>query len=284
MIAKKVVRALAAVVLLAPFSGVAAADPMPALPAAQTVSDQMLSQIRGKYVPPAQSARVDPASVLGLQRNTLSLLQQMPGAARTAAASPLSNVTPAGGTVTYFGVEMVSSWTQNDQNGSQGVSAGLELGFDLEHHSVTIEKWSSSSNGGLSTQPSSGTITGSAVGNLSGGVAQNIQAAGDGNTISNAASVTVNGSDSAVLVPTTNTCTQQCTISIGPGGAQIAIATPNGSVLQSIGPNGIVQSAQVSSSMNTIKNQLGVNVRVSQTPSFNASSLLPVLQTLTVLP
>lgn len=284
MIAKNAARTFAVALLLVPFPGVAAADPIPALPAAQTVSDQMLSQVRGKYVPPGQPARVDPSSVLSMERTPILAAQQTPGAPRALGASPLSNVAPAGGTVTYFGVEMVSTWTQSGPNGSAGVSAGLALGFDLEHHSVTMEKWSSSSNGGLATQPSSGTITGSAVGNLSGGVVQNIQAAGDGNTISNAASVSVNGSDSAVLVPTTNTCTQQCTITIGPGGAQIAIATPNGSVLQSIGPSGIVQSAQVSSSMNTITNQLGVNVRVSQTPSFNASSLLPILQTLPVLP
>jgi hypothetical protein len=51
-----------------------------------------------------------------------------------------------------------------------------------------------------------------------------------------------------------------------------------------IGPNGILQSAQVSSDMNTISNQLGVHVQMSGTSTFNAGSLLPILQTLNGLP
>jgi hypothetical protein len=251
----------------------------PPVSAGQVVSDDTLAQIRGKYVPPPHAnygAAVSPVSAVMLQN---------PMAARAAsAANPLSSIASSQGTVTYFGVEMISTWTQAGVNGTQGVSAGLNLGFDLAQGNVTIAEWSSSTNGGLATTSASGTIDGSATSNLSGGVGQNIQVAGNGNSIANTATVTVNGADPFIVVPTTNTCGTQCAITIGSNAAGISISTPQGTVLQSIGPNGILQSAQVSSDMNVITNQLGVHVQTSGAPTFTAGSLLPILQTLNGLP
>ncbi len=264
----------------------ARAGELPALPQAQVVSDDTLSQIRGMYVPAASSRiAVPPRSIVRDAAGPAALtVTQSATLAQANTVNPLSNIANQTGTVTYFGVDMVSTWTQAGGGGAHGVSAGLDMGFDLAHGQVTVGEWSSSTNGGLTDATPSGTIGGSGTSNVSSGVGQNIQIAGNGNTITNTATVTVGSVDSAIIVPTTNTCGTQCTISIGPDGAQVAIATAQGSVLQTIGPNGILQSAQVSSDMNTISNQLGVRVQVSHVPSFNAGSLLPILQTLTGLP
>lgn len=252
---------------------------LPLLPAAPVVSDQALADVRGKYVPPQSGTNI--------YRDALRV-QQAPAAssplaaAQTAGASPLSSIDTAHGQVTYFGIEMVSTWTQN--NGAQGASVGVSAGFDLSHGTVTIGQWSSSTGGGLSTTPGTGSISGSSAANLSSGVGQNIQVAGNGNTISNAASVQVGASFAPGIVPTTSTCTDQCTVTIGANGIGIGISTPQGTVLQSIGPNGILQSAQVTSDANSINNQLSAQVRVTPSNSFNPGSLLPILQTLGGLP
>ncbi len=265
----------------------AIADSLPALPSAEIVSDDALSQIRGKYVPPAP-----PASPRALAyRDALSSAPSAANAqavplsvGQSVATSPLSSIQSASGTVTYFGVQMVSSWNQTGPSGTQGAEVGLNLGFDLAHGTVSVGKWSSSTNGGLPTSTPSGTVAGPATSIVSSGVGQTIQVSGNGNAITNTATVVVNGPDSTILLPTTDTCGQQCSVTVGAGGAGIAITTPQGSVLQSIGPNGILQNAQVSSDMNNISNQLGVNVHMSQTPAFSAGSVLPIIQTITGLP
>jgi len=274
--------ALAAIALsIAP----AHADQLPTLPQAQVVSDDALAQIRGMYVPPSQEKAVTTALIVRDASGATPLNVTQNGALmREAGADPLSGISGGRGTVTYFGVDMVSTWTQSGTSGTQGVSAGLDIGFDLAHGQVTIGKWSSSTNGGLPTTAPTGSIAGSGASNLSSGVGQNIQVSGNGNTIDNTAVVTVGSVGAAVLVPTTNTCGAQCTITVGRNGAAVGISTPQGSVLQMIGPNGILQSAQVSSDMNTITNQLGVHVQMNGSPSFSAGSLLPILQTLNGLP
>ncbi len=276
---------LSAVAAIALCVSPALADTLPALPSAQIVSDDALSQIRGKYVPP-QQASASPTSVYrdAASAPVLSTVQNASMASTANGVNPLSSINAREGRVTYFGIEMVSSWNQTGPGGTQGVAAGLDLGFDLAHGQVTIGKWSSSNSGGLPTTAPAGSINGSATSNISSGVGQSIQVAGNGNTISNAASVTIGSADGAVLVPTTDTCGAQCTITVGQNGAAVGISTPQGSVLQSIGPNGILQSAQVSSDMNTISNQLGVHVQMSASSNFNAGSVLPILQTLNGLP
>lgn len=264
----------------------AAADPFPGLPAAPTVSDNALARIRGMYVPPpANTGAPRPLAYRdAIAPAPLRLTQSAErGVSAAALNSPFEHVGSGQGTVTYFGVTMVSSWTQPGESGAQGDSVGVSIGFDLEHGGVTISAGSSSTNGGLSTAPGNGTISGSATNNLSSGIGQNIQVAGNGNTVSNAAAITVNGSQNAIIVPTANTCGSQCTISYGLNGVHIGINTAQGTVLQSIGPNGVLQSAQIDSDMNTIQNQLGVNVKVAA-PTFGAGSILPILQTLQGLP
>ncbi len=278
---------------IAYFSAVAAAalcaapvlaDTLPVLPSAPIVSDAALSQIRGMYVPPARQAPVPVATITSAMGSPVLANAQSAAFARTAAVNPLSGLGSGAGTVTYFGVEMVSTWTQTSTTGTQGVSAGVDLGFNLAQGGVSIAKWTSSTNGGLPTTAPAGSIDGSETGSVSNGVGQNIQVAGNGNTISNTAAVIVNGSDSGFVVPTTNTCGVQCSISIGSNAATVEISTPQGNVLQTIGPNGILQSAQVASDMNTVTNQLGVHVQTSGSPSFNAGSLLPIIQSLNGLP
>jgi hypothetical protein len=266
-------------------SAPARAEQPPVLPQAQVVSDDTLSQIRGMYVPPQSRTAALPAGVVrDAAAGTTLTFAQSASPAQRGSLNPLSSISAREGTVTYFGVEMVSTWTQAGANGAQGVSAGLDLDFDLATGRVSIAKWSSSTNGGLSNAQASGSISGSVNDNFSSGIDQNIQAAGNGNIIANTAVVTVGSVGAAVAFPATNTCGSQCAITIGPGGAAVSIQTPQGNVLQAIGPNGILQSAQVLSNMNTIDNQLGVHVQMSAAPTFNAGSVLPILQTLTGLP
>lgn len=260
----------------------ARADQLPALPqTAAAVDDSALADVRGKFVPPAQ-ARVAASSVMttpAAQRAADPLAYR----SNASAVSPLSGVTGTG-PIVYFGVAMTSTWNVTTNGVTQGVQIGATVNFDLQNHTMNATTWSGSQNGGLPA----GTPTGNSVdgapptANMSTGVGQSIQVAGNGNTITNQATVAYgNGPYSSAPVPATNTCGTACAFQIGSNGVAISISTAQGIVSQSIGPNGVQQSAQVWSDLNHITNQLGVNV---QTSAHNTSSLPNAAQIVTVLP
>lgn len=269
--------------------GPAPAADFPGLPsAAAPVDDASLAGIRGKFVPPSQ-ARVSASAVLGAsspQRAAEPLTYQSGSAVR----SPLADLNQNNGTIAYFGVTMTSSWTVTNGGVTQGVQVGATLNVDVQNHSVSVGSWSQSQNGGLPSAPPTGnSVTGDApASNISSGVGQSIQVAGNGNVISNQATVQYgSGPYAATTVPTTSDCTA-CTFQIGPNGMGIAIATPQGNASQSIGAGGILQAAQVWSDLNTITNQLGVNVQTarSSTPFSlpNATQIVPILPSISGIP
>lgn len=275
--------ALAAGMALAgALSQTALADELPALPqAAANVDDAALADVRGKYVPPVQ-ARVAPGSVLAAQNVRRAA---DPLAYRTAdtAVSPLSGVSGSG-PIVYFGVSMTSTWNVTNNGVTQGVQIGATVNFDLQSHTMTASAWSGSQNGGLPSGTPSGNTVGGAppTSNMSSGVGQSIQVAGNGNVIANQATVAYGtGPYSPSATPSTNDCGAACAFQIGAGGVSISISTAQGIVSQSIGPAGVQQSAQVWSDLNHISNQLGVNVQTSAarttSPLPNASQILPVL-------
>lgn len=259
----------------------ARADQLPALPqAASAVDDAALAAVRGKYVPPAQ-ARVAPGSVLAAQGAQRAA---DPLAYRTAAAaSPLSGVTGSG-PIVYFGVSMTSTWNVTNNGVTQGVQIGATVNFDLQNRTMNATTWSGSQNGGLPAgTPSGNSVDGAPpTANMTSGVGQSIQVAGNGNVISNQATVAYGtGAYGSPAAPATNDCGAACAFHIGAGGVSISISTAQGVVSQSIGPGGLQQSAQVWSDLNHISNQLGVNVQTSgaHAASFlpNASQIVPVL-------
>lgn len=267
----------------------ARADQLPALPAAAAaVDDSELAGVRGKYVPPAQSS-VQPVSVLAVQ-NAQRAADPLAYRSAASAASPLAGVTGTG-PIVYFGVSMTSAWNVTSNGVTQGVQIGATVNFDLQNHTMTATSWSGSQNGGLPA----GTPTGNSVdgapptANMSTGVGQNIQVAGNGNVIANQATVAYGtGPYAPATTPSTNDCGAACAFQIGPGGVSISISTANGIVSQSIGPNGVQQSAQVWSDLNHISNQLGVNVQTSAahttSPLPNASQIVPVLPVIPGIP
>ncbi len=265
-----------------PASQPASADELPFanLQALQTVPDSELSEMRGKYVPPGTPAA------------SAALNATAPRSLAFAAASPASVVakqttTPLGdisgsGQVTYFGLQMVSTWNVPAGGGAtQGVAVGANLGIDLQHGTVSATTWSASNNGGLPAPgPNQNTVNGAPpIENNTTGVGQSIQVAGNGNTLNNGASVQI-GRDvpTASAPPTTNTCGSACSANIANNAVQVAITTAQGVVQQTVDANGIMQSIQVRSDLNAIQNQLGIQVQLAPSSGFDPGSLLPILQ------
>jgi hypothetical protein len=264
-----------------------AAD-FPAPPAGATaLDDSALAVIRGKFVPAVQT-RVPASSALA-QTNSLQGNDREPLPYQSGAAirSPLSGLSDNGGPIVYFGVTMSSTWTVANNGVTQGVQIGANLNVDVRNRSVTVNTWSSAQNGGLPQGASTGNGVQGAppASNISSGVGQSIQVAGNGNTISNSASVQYGtGGYTAATLPSSDGCGAPCSFQIGPNGFGIAITTPQGNVMQSIGPGGILQAAQIWSDLNTVTNQLGVTVQTSSTLPPNALSLPNGVQIIPILP
>ena len=267
------------------------ADQFPGLPAAAvSVDDTALGAIRGKFVPPEQ-ARASVSAAFA-QTNARGAAGPLDYRAGHAAASPLAGISGTG-PIVYFGIAMTSTWSVTNGGITQGVQLGATLNIDVQHHTASIGTWSQAQNGGLPA----GTPTGSSVSgappasNISSGVGQSIQVAGNGNVIANQATVSYgSGSAQTAAVPASDDCGSACSFQAGPGGFGIAISTPQGAVSQNIGPNGIVQSAQVWSDLNHITNRLGVNVQTAQQGGAaistlpNASQIVPVLPSIAGIP
>jgi hypothetical protein len=258
----------------------AAADSMPLLPAATTLDDSQLATVRGKFIlaagPQVAARSIVQGTTPASEKAPLTALPQ------SRVASPLANVQSAavGTTVAYFGISMISSWSVGTGAQQQGVSVGLNIAVNPSSGSAGVTTWSTSENGGLPNTPGNGnTVTGSPLQSSSAGIGQTIQVAGNGNTVNNEAVISVGaGSPGQTAVPNSNTCGAQCTAMVN--GINVAINTPQGSVGQSIGGNGVQQSVQIWSDMNTVVNQLGIRVQTAPTSPLNQAGIGLILQTL----
>lgn len=253
----------------------------PAMPSdASAVSDADLSGIRGKYIPPTDIR----AAVLAMGAPG-SPLASAPAAAGPSGASPLSNLSGSG-SVTYFGIAMVSTWTVKGAASPTQDSVGLNVGIDVPSRSVSIQSWSAGSGGGIPGAPSNDSVSGNApLTNISSGVGQSIQIAGDGNAASNEATVTyTNGASGLTPVPVINTCGAQCSTTVGNNAFSVSIVTPRGTVSQMVGSGTIGQSVQAWGDANQITNQLGITIHSQPTAPLTGSGMSTILNTLIGIP
>jgi len=257
------------------------ATAFPAMPTdAAAVSDADLNGIRGKYIPPTDIRPI--ALALGTPGSQILAPTQ---AAATAGASPLSNLTGSG-SVTYFGIAMVSTWAVTGAASPTQDSVGLNVGIDVQSKSVTIQTWSSGSGGGIPGAPASDSVSGNApLTNISSGVGQSIQIAGNGNTASNQATVTYgNAAPGLTPVPVINTCGAQCSTTVGNNAFSVSIVTPRGTVSQMVGSGTIGQSVQAWGDANQITNQLGITVHSQPTSPLAGTGMSTILNTLIGIP
>lgn len=253
----------------------------PAMPAdVSDVSDADLNGIRGKYVPPTDIRPI----ALAVGTPGSQLLSPMPVAAATG-RSPLSNLTGSG-SVTYFGIAMVSTWTLKGAASPTQDSVGLNVGIDLQSKSVSIQSWSAGSGGGIPGAPSGDSVSGNApLTNISSGVGQSIQIAGNGNTASNEATVTYgNAAPGLTPVPVINTCGAQCSTAVGNNAFSVSIVTPRGTVSQMVGSGTIGQSVQAWGDANQITNQLGITVHSQPVSPLTGTGMSTILTTLIGIP
>ena len=269
---------VAALTSLAASQGIAAADStsLLAAPAGATlVSDDALAMVIGKYIMPSKGPD---QRAIALSATT-SAAQLQPAATNVAATSPgvspLSNVSGTTGNVVYFGISMVSTWNVGTGAQAAGDAVGMTVGID-RNHNVNVQTWSASTNGGVPAPATNDSVSGNpAIDNITSGVGQSIQVAGNGNSATNQANVTYGGGTTLVAVPNLNTCGAQCSITTSGNTLGVAITTPRGIVSQSIGGGLLTQNVQAFGDMNQINNQLGIHVQTQ--PSTNLPNLSGVV-------
>ncbi len=218
-------------------------------------------------------------------RDVSVIMARTPLSAR--ALSNLRGRYVASGGVVYFGLEIVSRWTQADGAGLS-VGTNVNLGIDGEGHphlSVNSFSHETGSNGGASSS-GHGTITGNPIAGVS-GIGQGIQTTGDGNVIQNAAVINVTSGAAGGSGPSGPSGTRNLSV-VGGGGQGsvefnansviVAVNVPGqGVIQQTLGAQGIGQSAQVLSSANNILNQMSLNVGFAKSGGFSAAQISTIL-------
>ncbi len=254
----------------------------PAMPVeASAVSDADLNGIRGKYVPPTDIRPI----ALAMGTPGAPALASTASTAVAIGPSPLSNLTGSG-SVTYFGIAMVSTWTVKGAANPTQDSVGLNVGIDVKSQSVSIQGWSTGSGGGIPGAPANDSVAGNApLTNISSGVGQSIQIAGNGNAASNEATVTYGSAAPGLTpVPVINTCGAQCSTTVGNNAFSVSIVTPRGTVSQMVGSGTIGQSVQAWGDANQISNQLGITVHSQPTSPLTGTGMSTILNTLIGIP
>lgn len=276
-----------------PAAGDDQAFPAEVLRSLPPLSDVELDSIRGKYVPQPQASSL-PVSTIEpnpLADITRSLPAAAPSAARTNVVSGLTDagLLAGGGQVVYFGIELVSQWQSTGQNQGR-LSAGAALGVNLgdpQRPQLSGVQWTSAQGESMPGSTANGnTVNGAPLANLGGGIGQSIQVAGNGNAVVNQAQIDIGSSPPTLPVPTPNgnPCTPACNTTMGASGMGVSITVPGGTIAQTVGPNGILQSAQIRSDLNQITNSLIMRVQVAPASGLNVGQLSTVLQGMQGLP
>ncbi len=211
-----------------------------------------------------------------------------------AGRSPLSAQVLAGlrgryvapGGVVYFGLEIVSRWTQAD---GAGLSVGTNLALAVDGHGrphLSVGSFSAETQGtGGASPKATGTITGNPIAGVD-GIGQGIQTTGDGNVIRNAAAINVvaggpTGSgleSSGVRNLAVAGGGGQGSVVFHPDSVTVAVNVPGqGLIEQTLGVQGLAQSAQVLSSANNILNQMSLSVGFAHTGGFSAAQVGTIL-------
>lgn len=234
------------------------------------------------------------ALAVSVRAATLSAPDLGPITARTPlsvhALSALRGRYVASGGVVYFGLQMVSRWTQADGS-SLAVGTTLGLGIDgggQPHLSVHSFSTKTAGTGSPASQ-GMGTIKGDPVAGVS-GIGQGIQTTGNDNVIKNAAVISVGtarpGLDGGLPGggPTN--------LAVANGDAQgrvvfngdsviVAVNVPGqGLIQQTLGAQGLGQTAQVLSSANNVMNQMSLSVGLARPGAFSAAQVGAILGTM----
>jgi hypothetical protein len=268
--------------IILPAAPVRADDPVDAAfgakqPAAAPLGDAALRDVRGRYVVP-QSQSV-PVAGRALNAGAVRSPQAATGAtASGGAAAPVSG-NGLGGRVVYFGFDLSSAWTTHGPGGATTYSVGEAVGIDLSGAKPVVTIDSYTSRGGVPGNAAAG--SGSAVGTIAdgriAGVGQTIQIAGNGNTVTNGASVNVSAVRPTLVLGTlagTTACGSPCKVNVDPGALGVAINLPGGQVSQGIDGGSVYQQVQLTTSGNAVANQLKLALQVA--PGTTSSVTAPL--------
>jgi hypothetical protein len=267
-------------------SALAAMQALAAGPNVSVLSDAQMSVIRGRYVPQGAS--------LAISASTASILSPVGPASvgassqpdGSAGASPLGSIVNNGvtagfGQVVYFGVQMVSQWQTGSGTDLNSAQVGAALGINLQNGTMTQGTWSQSQGAGLAAiPPATDSVNGGGLTNISSGIGQSIQVAGNANSVANQTDIAIStAAPAALMIPVLNTCGAPCSAVIDPNTMSVAITQPGGVVSQTINANGILQSARIAGDVNQIMNTMHVQVQVAPSAGLNAAQLTSLLQT-----
>ena len=218
-------------------------------------------------------------------RDVSLIAGQAPLSAHTLASLRGRYVAPEG--VVYFGLQIVSRWTQADGSGL-AVGTNVNLGVDGNGHPhLSVGSFSTETNGtGGASSAGAGTITGNPIAGVA-GIGQGIQTTGDGNVIKNAAVINVMAGGADGSTPPESSGPQNLSVTGGGGQGRIvfnqnsvivAINVPGQGVnQQTLGAQGLGQSAQVLSSANNVLNQMSLSVGFAHAGGFSAAQVGAIL-------
>ncbi len=201
------------------------------------------------------------------------------------------------GSIVYFGLDMTTTWTTGGPKAT-AYRADMNLRLDLSdarapkidivdtssQHGVAISLVGASSVGDHPVPVQPGTIDGVA-GSGASGIVQAIQIAGNGNAVTNGASLEISTVTPSFVIASANgsTTCSACSFDTSPAHLGVTIALPGGnSASQVLGANGIAQNAQITSNANTVANALHLALGVrrgaatSLAPSIAAGLFAPL--------
>ncbi len=192
--------------------------------------------------------------------------------------------------VVYFGLQMVSRWTQADGSSlAVGTTVGLGLDGGGRPH-LTVNSFSTKAAGtGGTVTGGTGTIQGDPVAGVS-GIGQGIQTTGNDNVIKNVAVINVGTSGpgfdagSAAGGPANLAVANgdaQGSVAFNGNSVIVAVNVPGqGVIQQTLGVQGLGQSAQVLSSANNVLNQMSLSVGFAHSGVFSAAQIGAILGTM----
>ncbi len=192
--------------------------------------------------------------------------------------------------VVYFGLQMVSRWTQADGS-SLAVGTTLGLGLDSGGRpQLAVNSFSTKTAGtGEPAPQGTGTIQGNPIAGVS-GVGQGIQTTGNDNVIKNSAVINVGPAGPGYEMG--GAAVGSANIAVANGAARgrvafngdsviVAVNVPGqGLIQQTLGTQGLGQSAQVLSSANNVLNQMTLSVGFARPGVFSAAQIGAILGTM----
>lgn len=188
--------------------------------------------------------------------------------------------------ITYFGLEMLSHWIDG---AGKGVTVGTNIALSLSgSHPLSINSYAQNSGSGVFENKSipNRQISGNPLSSVS-GVGQSIQVVGDDNTVQNdsiisvtTGSGTIAGSSGTVDV-TDHAGGATGKVTVINDTVTVGINVPGqGFVQQTIGAQGLAQSAQVLSDANNILNQMSLDVGFNAVKGVSGIELNEILSSL----